>query len=75
MARMILMLQGLQEKIRGSRHLDFPERKWIREMIENDVMDPEVRIKSVTMIQIHTHPVLSDPSFFIDYSVPRISSS
>lgn len=42
MARMILMLQGLQEKIRGNRHLDFPERKWIREMIENDVMDPEV---------------------------------
>ncbi|GJJ09683.1 hypothetical protein Clacol_003907 [Clathrus columnatus] len=41
MARMILMLQGLQDKIRLSRQFDFPERKWIREMVLNEVMDIE----------------------------------
>lgn len=42
MARMILMLQGLQDKVRESRQFEFPERKWIREMIENEVMESEV---------------------------------
>ena len=42
MARMIVMLQGLQDKIRCSGQYDFPERQWIREMVNNDVMDVEV---------------------------------
>lgn len=42
MARMIVSLQSLQDRIRSSGTYDFPERRWIREMINNDVMDVEV---------------------------------
>lgn len=42
MARMIFMLQGLQEKIRSSGQYQFPERMEVREMLMNDVMDVEV---------------------------------
>ncbi|KAF8509830.1 hypothetical protein JB92DRAFT_3119551 [Gautieria morchelliformis] len=41
MARMVLMLQGLQDKIRSSGTYGFPERKWIRELLNADVMDIE----------------------------------
>ncbi|KAF8516181.1 ras guanine nucleotide exchange factor domain-containing protein [Hysterangium stoloniferum] len=41
MARMITMLQGLQEKIRTTGLYDFPERTHIRSLLENDVMDLE----------------------------------
>jgi len=41
MARMITMLQGLQEKIRTTGQYDFSERSYIRCLLENDVMDLE----------------------------------
>jgi hypothetical protein len=62
MARMILMLQGLQDKIRSSGTYGFVERKWIRELLNNDVMDIEVRRSLMYQNQALT-PIPTDNTF------------
>jgi hypothetical protein len=42
MARMITVLQGLQDKIRTTGLYNFPENNYIRNLLESDVMDSEV---------------------------------
>ncbi|KAF8591835.1 ras GEF [Ramaria rubella] len=58
MGRMITMLQSLQDKIRSSGQYDYPERKWIREMLSNDVMDEETIRSRVFLPPDDAEPVL-----------------
>jgi hypothetical protein len=63
MARMIVSQQVLQDKIRSSGQYDFPERRWIREMINNDVMDVEVSRRSICVQIRHSRLLLLDHAF------------
>lgn len=65
LGKMITMLQGLQDKIRTSGAHNFPERPFIRQQVEYEVMDTEVRLM--------LHFQLLELITLTDYTIARIS--
>lgn len=42
MARMVTMLSGFQDKIRLTGAYEYPERKWLEELLDVPIMDEDV---------------------------------